>query len=73
MRYDYEDALIAERDDGSGNAASMPCAVVGITRVENEDQSRLFKAAIGTTLYTGKFGDGSDALPPEAEPEPLPG
>ncbi len=70
MKYDYGDDVIIKAQDPSGNILERPCTVVGITPVENAEQSRIFERPIGTVLYTVEFGDGSDALVPEAYLEP---
>jgi hypothetical protein len=67
MKYDYGDEVLLRTADGNGNSVLRQCEVVGITLVENENQAANFNNAIGTVLYTIEFGDGSDALVPEAK------
>ena len=70
MKYDYGDAVILTIHDQSGNVSRRPCAVVGITCVENEARSRALGRPLGSTLYTVEFGDGSDQLVLEEALEP---
>jgi hypothetical protein len=65
MRFDYGDAAIAILSMGGEPNATRPCAVVGITRIDSNEQSVNFGHPVGTTLYTVEFGDGSEALVPE--------
>lgn len=69
MKYDYGDDVVVKAQDQSG--VEKPGTVVGISPVENAEQSRIFAYPIGTVLYTIEFGDGSDALLPEERLEPL--
>lgn len=71
MKYDYGDDLILKADDGRGNVVQKVCTVVGITSVDNAEQSRAFGQPVGTVLYSIEFGDGSDALVVEERLEPL--
>lgn len=71
MKYDYGDDLILKADDGRGNIARKVCTVVGITSVENAQQSKVFGHPIETVLYSVEFGDGSDALIAEEELTPI--
>jgi len=65
MKYDYGHEVVLRTNDDAGETALRPCAVVGITLVQNENQAAHFHYAVGTVLYTVEFGDGSDALVPE--------
>lgn len=65
MKYDYGDDVIFKTLDQDGHPLEKPGAIVGVTPVENEEQSRNFGYPTGTVLYTVEFGDGSDALLPE--------
>ena len=40
-------------------------AVCSITRIENDQQSKAYNAAIGTTMYLVEFGDGASIEVPE--------
>ena len=71
MKYDYGDDLVLKADDGSGNVVPRVCTVVGITSVENAQQSKVFGHPIGAVLYSVEFGDGSDALVGEEELTPV--
>ena len=42
-----------------------PCAVVGVTPVDNEALASAVNYPLGTILYSVEFADGSDALVPE--------
>jgi hypothetical protein len=65
-----DEALLRSKDD-PGNGGEKRCAVVGITPVENEEQAKRFRHPVGTILYTVEFGDGTDALVPEADLLPV--
>jgi hypothetical protein len=59
MKYDFGDSVqLADN--------LKPCAVVGVTHVESVQQAEALNVPLGTVLYTVEFGDGSDALVPEA-------
>jgi hypothetical protein len=70
MKFDYGDEVLLRIKDDAGSVAEKRCAVVGITAVESEEQSKHFKRPIGTVLYTVAFADGTDALVPEADLRP---
>jgi hypothetical protein len=67
MKFDYGDEVVLRTKDDAGGVAEKRCAIVGITPVENEEEAKHFKRPIGTLLYTVEFGDGTDALVPEAD------
>jgi hypothetical protein len=67
MKFDYGDEVVLRTKDDAGSLAEKRCAVVGITPVESEEQAKYFDRPIGTVLYTVEFGDGTDALVPEAD------
>jgi hypothetical protein len=69
VKFDYGDDVNLRSHDASGNLATKPCTVVGITTVDHEEQSRALKATVGSVLYTVEFGDGSDAFVPEDQLE----
>jgi hypothetical protein len=66
-KYDYGEEVNYKHLDENGRPVCDSCAVVGITIVETDDQSRYFRYPVGTTLYTVEFGDGSDKLIAEDE------
>ena len=69
MKYDYGDDVILKTRDRAGSVLARPCAVVGITSVDTEQQSRVLNSPVGSVLYTVEFGDGSDACVPEEQLE----
>jgi hypothetical protein len=71
MKFDYGDEVVLRIKDDAGSVAEKRCAVVSITPVESEEQAKYFKRPIGTVLYTVEFGDGTDALVPEADLRPV--
>jgi hypothetical protein len=62
MKCEYDNDVLFKAHDPNGNAVTKPCTIVGITRIESEDQSRALKAPVGSVLYTVEFGDGSMRL-----------
>lgn len=58
MKYTWGDSAIHK-------TTNKACAVAGITPVDTEEQSKHFKAAVGSVLYTVEFTDGTDLLVPE--------
>jgi hypothetical protein len=71
MKSDYGDEAVARARDGTGSVAEKRCAIVGITPVASDEQAEQFKCPVGTILYTVEFGDGTDALVPEADLRPV--
>jgi hypothetical protein len=71
MKYDYGHELFLLTTDDGGNTVLRPCVVVGVTFIENENQAQHLNHAVGTTLYTVEFGDGSDVLVPEESLRPM--
>jgi hypothetical protein len=71
MKFDYGDEVVVRTEDDAGRVAEKRCAVVGITPVESEEQAKHFKRPVGSVLYTVEFGDGTDALVPEADLRPV--
>jgi hypothetical protein len=71
MKFDCGDEVKLRTKDDAGTVAEKPCAVVSITPVESEEQTRHFKRPVGTILYTVEFSDGTDALVTEADLQPL--
>jgi hypothetical protein len=67
MKFDYGDEVVRETRDDAGSIAEKGCAIVGVALVETEEQAEHFKLPVGTVLYTVEFGDGTDALVPEAD------
>ena len=65
-KFDYGDSVLLEQPGDTGRSVSEPCAVVGISLVDNEYLAHHVSHPIGTGLYTVEFGDGSDALVPES-------
>ena len=65
MKFNYGDEVVLTQVEGGGRLATRACAIVGITPLETEEQSRIFGYPVGTTLYTVEFGDGTDADVPE--------
>ena len=71
MKFDYGDAGVVTGGVRSEPHAGRPCAVVGITSIETETQSRVFGHPVGTTVYLVEFGDGKDAIFPEEHLKPF--
>jgi hypothetical protein len=71
MKWNYGDTVQAALTVGTGKPVLKPCAIVGITVVENVPQSQALGYALGTTHYTVEFSDGTDALIPEHALLPL--
>lgn len=71
MKFDYGDEALLRDHAAAGELIRRPCSVVGITKVETEEQAEVFGFPRGTTLYTVEFGDGSDRLVPEDALEPV--
>lgn len=71
MTYDYGDEVIFKTIDAAGHVIARPCAVVGITPVNNEALVRIHGHSLGTILYSVEFADGTDSLIPENELERL--
>lgn len=71
MKYDYGDDVVFKIKDQIGTITAKSGTVVGITPVENVEQSKAFKHPLGTILYTVEFGDGTDALLSEELLAPL--
>ena len=71
MKFDWGEEAIVRIKDEVGNIAERRCAVVGFTSVENQEQAKHFQRPVGTVLYTVEFGDGTDALVPEADLRPV--
>ena len=71
MKWTWGDEAIVERDYGSGLRKSEPCAVVGITPVDDDKLSEAVGFPVGTVLYIVEFSDGSDAVVPEDALSPL--
>jgi hypothetical protein len=67
MKYDYGDDVLVKAPDQNGSVLQQPGTVVGISPVDNPEQSRAFEYPVGTILYTVEFGDGSDGLFPEEQ------
>ena len=71
MKFDYGDEAVVVGDAGCESRADQPCAVVGMTSIETEEQINVFGHPVGTTTYTVEFGDGSDITIPEDLLKPL--
>jgi len=72
MQFTWGDSVYLKKLDESGNVVSkVYAAVVGISPVKTEQDSKHFNASIGTTFYTIEFADGSDTLAPEDMLEPF--
>lgn len=67
MRFDFGDEVVLAHTGKTGRRAREPCAVVGITSVDNDALASAMNYPLGTILYTVEFGDGSDALVPEGD------
>jgi hypothetical protein len=65
MRFDFGDEALLADAGRTGKPTMEPCAVVGITPVDNDALASAVNYPLGTILYTVEFGDGSDALVPE--------
>jgi hypothetical protein len=65
MKYDYGEDVIFRSMNGDGTSIDRLGTVVGITEVQSTKQADVLGFAVGTTLYTVEFGDGSDRLVPE--------
>ena len=65
MKFDYGDEAVVTGDVECEPNAGRPCAIVAMTSIETEEQSRVFGYPAGTTIYTVEFGDGTDANIPE--------
>ena len=63
MKYTFGDSVLL-------TSSGQPCEVVALTEVENAQLVETFRVPLGAILYTVEFGDGSDALVREDDPEP---
>ena len=59
--------MVYRQTDETGQTVTRPCAIVGITPVDNLAKVGAYDLPLGTTLYTVEFYDGSDALVPEGQ------
>jgi hypothetical protein len=62
MKFDYGDEALFSHSSDATKPRVESWLIVGITPVNNEELAGASSVAIGTTLYTVEFGDGSDAL-----------
>jgi hypothetical protein len=67
MRFDYGDHVVVTRTEANGRLVKRTCAIVGITPIVTENQSRRLGHPVGTTMYTVEFGDGTNANIPETD------
>jgi hypothetical protein len=71
MKFDYGDEVLLKTKDDARSVAEKRGAIVGVTPVETQEQAEHFERPVGTVLYTVEFGDGTDALVPEADLRPI--
>lgn len=72
MNWNYGDEAMVRVPDESGTLFMKPCAIVGITPVDNPQLAESVNCPLGTVLCTVEFSDGSDALVREDLLLPLP-
>jgi hypothetical protein len=71
MTFDFGDEAVFTTTDETGNIVRRTCTIVGITTVDDERQSAIFRYPSGTVLYTVEFSDGSDLLVVEETLQPF--
>ncbi len=71
MRFIYGDVVVVTEAAVKDARTGQACAVVAMTQIETEEQSRIFGHPVGIMMYTVEFGDGKDALIPEGFLRPL--
>jgi hypothetical protein len=62
MEFTYGDEVLIKRKYVGGTVVERSGVVVGMTTIQTDVQAQHFNRPVSTTVYTGEFGDGSDAL-----------
>jgi hypothetical protein len=65
VKFDYGDVVVVTEAAVNDPRMGQPWAVVGMTLIETDEQSRAFGYPVGTTMYTVESEGRPDALVPE--------